>query len=166
MEIINSNAQDFDAIMHLYDLAVEYQKTKFNKHWKPFDTAMIKREIAENKQFKIIIDNQIAAIFAIAFEDPFIWNDIEPSIFLHRIVTNPDFRGQNFVEKIADWAKDYGKKLGLKYIRMDTWGDNQSLIEYYQKCGFKFLGIITPKASDTLPLHYNSITLSLFEIKI
>ena len=48
---------------------------------------------------------------------------------------------------------------------MDTWGDNDSLIAYYQKCGFDFLGIITPDYDD-LPKHYEGITLSLFEIKV
>jgi RimJ/RimL family protein N-acetyltransferase len=48
---------------------------------------------------------------------------------------------------------------------MDTWGDNEKLIAYYQKCGFEFLGIITPDYNG-LPKHYEGITLSLFEIKV
>jgi RimJ/RimL family protein N-acetyltransferase len=48
---------------------------------------------------------------------------------------------------------------------MDTWGDNQKLIDYYQKCGFKFLGIIIPDQAG-LPKHYNGISLSLFEIEV
>ena len=49
---------------------------------------------------------------------------------------------------------------------MDTWGDNQKLIDYYQDCGFKFLGVTTPEISDALPKHYVGISLSLFEIDI
>jgi hypothetical protein len=49
---------------------------------------------------------------------------------------------------------------------MDTWGDNEKLISYYQQCGFTYLGSITPDASDQLPQHYSAIFLSLFEIKL
>ena len=59
----------------------------------------------------------------------------------------------------------FAKENSLDFLRMDTWGDNESLIEYYQKCGFNFLGIITPDYDD-LPKHYEGITLSLFEIEM
>ena len=49
---------------------------------------------------------------------------------------------------------------------MDTWGDNEALINYYTKCGFDYLGSITPTASKHLPKHYSAIFLSLFQIKL
>ena len=49
---------------------------------------------------------------------------------------------------------------------MDTWGDNQKLIDYYTACGFEFLGLVEPTRSPDLPKHYEGISLSLFEIKI
>jgi len=168
MEFLNSTQTDFDEIFRLYDAAIEFQKTKFDKSWLPFDRAMIKREIAEKRNWKILIDNKIACIFSITFEDPFIWKEknAEPAVYIHRIVTNPEFRGNKFVPKITDWAREYARSLGKKFIRMDTWGDNQKLIDYYTACGFEFLGVITPTKSPDLPKHYEGISLSLFEIKI
>lgn len=168
MEFLNSKTKDFDEIFRLYDLAIEFQKTKFDKTWLPFDRAMIEKEIAEKRHWKILIDAQIACIFSIAFDDPLIWKEknAEPSIYIHRIVTNPEFRGNGFVPKITDWARDYAKSIDKKFVRMDTWGDNQKLIDYYIGCGFAFLGVITPTKSTDLPKHYSGITLSLFEIKI
>jgi ribosomal protein S18 acetylase RimI-like enzyme len=168
MEIIPSTIEDIDEIFRLYDLAVEYQKKVSDKHWLPFDRKLIEKEIAEQRQWKIVINNEIACIYAIAFEDPLIWGEKgkEPAIYIHRIVTNPDFRGNNFVVEIVKWAKEFAKSRGIGYIRMDTWGDNQKLIDYYVKCGFKFLGIITPAEVEKLPKHYEGITLSIFEIKI
>ena len=32
-----STINDIDSIFQFYDMAVEYQKTKFNKHWKGFE---------------------------------------------------------------------------------------------------------------------------------
>jgi ribosomal protein S18 acetylase RimI-like enzyme len=167
MEIINSTASDFDRIFELYDAAVAFQKTVFNKQWQGFEPDLIRKETSEDRQWKIIIDGEIACIFAITFEDKAIWaeKDADPSIYIHRIVTNPVFRGANFVKHIVAWAVPYARSMNKKYVRMDTWGDNEKLISYYQSCGFNFLGIITPDYT-TLPKHYEGITLSLFEIAV
>ncbi len=49
---------------------------------------------------------------------------------------------------------------------MDTWGDNEPLIAYYQSCGFQFLGLTTLQKSEGLPKHYEGACLSLFEIEV
>ncbi|MBX7169931.1 MAG: GNAT family N-acetyltransferase [Pyrinomonadaceae bacterium] len=168
MKFQNSTISDFTQILKLYDLAIEFQKTVFDKTWLPFDQKMLEKEIAEKRHWKIVINDQIACIFSITFSDPLIWkeNDSDSAIYIHRIVTNPDFRGQKFVPKIVVWTRDYVRSIGKTLIRMDTWGDNQKLIDYYVECGFEFLGVITPTKTVELPKHYEGITLSLFEIKI
>jgi hypothetical protein len=168
MEFLTSETEDIDEIFRLYALAIEFQKTKFDKAWLPFDRKFIEREIAEKRHWKILVDERIACIFSIAYEDPLIWKEKgrDPAIYIHRIVTNPDFRGQRFVPKITDWACGYAKSIGKKFVRMDTWGDNQKLIDYYTECGFEFLGVVTPTITAELPKHYEGITLSLFEIQL
>ena len=168
MEFLNSEITDFDEIFRLYDLAIEFQKTKFDKTWLPFDRNLIEKEIAEKRHWKILIDGKIACIFSIAFDDPLIWKEksLEPSIYIHRIVSNRDFQGVKLVPKITEWAKIYAKNIGKNFVRMDTWGDNRKLVDYYVGCGFTFLGVITPTKTADLPKHYEGITLSLFEIKI
>lgn len=167
MEFKPSTNQDIETIFAFYDLAIEYQKTKFNKHWMGFDRKLIEKEISEERQWKIIIDDEIACIFAITFEDESIWKEKnrDKAVYFHRIVTHPKFRGNNFVKEIAKWGLPFAVEKNLDFLRMDTWGDNEALIEYYQKCGFEFLGVITPDYSG-LPKHYEGITLSLFEIEV
>ncbi len=167
MEITNSTPADIGLIFELYDAAIEFQKQVFDKHWQGFDTGLVEREIAENRQWKIMVDGQVACIFAITFEDKSIWKERDQGdgMYIHRIVTNPAFRGRKFVPIITAWAVEYAKSNGIPYVRMDTWGDNQKLIDYYQSCGFNFLGIIVPDKAG-LPSHYNGITLSLFEIAV
>ncbi len=168
MKIINSECNDIEIIFKLYDEAVAFQKTKFDKHWLDFDREMVQQEIAEGRQWKIKEGEDVACIFAIAYEDPFIWKEKneEPSIYIHRIVTNPQYRGKGYVKHIIEWAKEHALTNNKKFIRMDTWGDNEALINYYTKCGFTFLGTITPTASKQLPKHYSAIFLSLFEIAV
>ncbi|MBN9284486.1 MULTISPECIES: GNAT family N-acetyltransferase [unclassified Flavobacterium] len=168
MTIENSTLNDLTTIFEFYAAAVAYQKTKFNKHWQDFDKEMVQTEIRENRQWKILIDGKTTCVFATTYEDPFIWGEANaiPAVYLHRIVTHPDFKGNNFVVQILAWAKEHAKTLGMDYVRMDTWGDNEELIQYYCKCGFHYLGNTTPTETAALPKHYSAISLALFEVKV
>ena len=168
MRIINSTHPDLATIFKLYDEAVAYQKTRFDKHWLAFDKAMVEKEISDDRQWKIMEGDEVVCIFAITYADPFIWHEQkdEPSVYIHRIVTSPLYHGRAYVKIIIEWAKRHARERGKKYVRMDTWGDNQKLIDYYVKCGFTFLGTVTPIATEELPKHYSAIFLSLFEINV
>ena len=165
---VQSTIEDIDAIFGLYDDAIAFQKTVFKRNWQGFERALIEKEISEGRQWKMISEGEIACIFAIDFNDPVIWGlkDNDPSIYLHRIVTDPFFRGNNHVSAIIEWALEFGKSNKKQYIRMDTWGDNPNLIAYYVKCGFNHIGFTTPENFDALPKHYENISLALFEIPI
>jgi hypothetical protein len=60
--------------------------------------------------------------------------------------------------------KKYAKENGKIFIRMDTVGENKGLIDYYQKCGFDFLGLLKLKNTENLPAHYHNATVSLFQM--
>jgi hypothetical protein len=105
--IQNSTLQDIDEILLLYKIATDFQKKKFTSHWPAFDRELIETEIYENRQWKLIADGKIACIWATTFEDPQIWEERnqEPAVYLHRIATNPDFRGNHLVEKNCRMGK-------------------------------------------------------------
>ena len=168
MTIRNALISDTDAIFEMYDFAVAFQKTKFHKHWQGFDRNLINTEIAEQRIFKIIEDEQLACIFSITFNDVLIWGekDQNDAIYIHRIVSHPDFKGRFYVKKIINWAKNYCQERNLPFVRMDTWGDNEKLISYYTECGFDFLGLVTLTKSEGLPKHYEGACLSTFEIRV
>lgn len=169
MKIFTSNERDLPIIFRLYGLATEYQKSVFpDNTWPKFEKELIKTEISENRQFKLVIEEQIACVWAIAFNDPDIWEerDRDPSLYIHRIATHTDFRGRGFVTEIVKWAKKYASAHGKNFIRMDTCGNNQKLIGYYTKCGFDFLGMVRLKETAQLPAHYQNADVCLFEIGI
>ena len=167
MTIRNSEIADINEIFRLYDIARDFQKTKGAVLWPQFDKKLIETEIAENRQWKLLIDNQIACVWAITFSDPDIWEErnADPSIYIHRIATNPIFRGQNLVEAIVKWSKRYADEHEKEFIRMDTVGENKGLINYYQKCGFDYLGLLKLKNTANLPAHYHNATVSLFQMR-
>ncbi|MEB8329097.1 GNAT family N-acetyltransferase [Flavobacteriaceae bacterium KMM 6897] len=168
MIITNSNKVDISEIFRLYRLASVFQKTKNSALWPEFSMSLVLKEIAENRQWKLSIDNKIACVWAVTFNDPEIWGekDADKAMYIHRIATNPEFRGHKFVEHIVRWSKTYAKEKGLDYIRLDTVGENKGLIAHYTNCGFQYLGLFKLEDTSSLPAHYQNSSVSLFEIKL
>jgi len=168
MTIQNSQAEDINTIFDLYKIATDFQKKKSVVSWPDFDRALVTKEISENRQWKIIIDHKIACVWATAENDPKIWqkrND-DAAIYIHRISTNPDFRGRDLVKDIVKWSRVFAKANNKKYVRMDTVGENIGLINHYRKCGFDFLGLSELKNTKGLPSHYHNATVSLFQMVV
>lgn len=145
MKIENCATTDISEIFRLYKIASEYQKLKKTVVvWPEFEKQLVETEIAENRQWKLIIDGEIACAWATTFSDEQIWEErnADAAIYIHRIATNPNFRGHNYVAIITEWAKDYAKSIGKNFVRLDTLGNNIKLIEHYTNVGFSFLGIL------------------------
>ena len=168
MEIKNTLAGDIPAVFKLYDFATAFQQKVGTNSWKGFEVSMVENEIAEDRHFVILDEGTISATFVITFNDPLIWKeaDLEPSVYIHRIATHPDFRGRNYVQKIVDWCVDFAKANRLKYVRLDTTSGNELLNKYYIKCGFTYKGISEIEWNETLQEHYKVGSFALFEIKI
>jgi len=168
MTISNSTIDDIDEIFRLYRIATAYQQTKEAVTWPEFDRKLVEREISENHQWKLHEQDTIACVWATTFNDPQIWEerDADPSVYIHRIATNPEFRGQNLVDRIVSWAKTFAAANNRRFIRMDTVGENQGLIKYYSSCGFNFLGLQQLINTQGLPAHYHNASVSLFELPL
>ena len=167
--IEKSSLEDLPEIFNRYKAAAEFQKSKKKVVvWPNFDRALVEKEILEERQWKLVQNNSICCVWAIAFNDPQIWEerDKDPAVYIHRIATHPDARGQQMVKKIVEWAKVYAKKKQKKYVRLDTLGENTRLIAYYQEMGFDFLGMFPMKNTEGLPEHYHTAPVCLFEIKL
>lgn len=169
MKIEQCVPQDSQTILQLYDAARLLQQQRNMVVWPPFEEAFIQKEINEERQWKLLIDDATACNWAITFEDKEIWEekDLNDSIFIHRICTNPNQRGNRYIDHIVVWAKQYAAHKGRRFVRLDTLGNNTKLIEHYTSAGFKFLGIVNLTDTSNLPTHYqNEPACCLFEIDL
>jgi|688.fasta_scaffold299550_2 RimJ/RimL family protein N-acetyltransferase len=167
MKIENANKNDIKKIFELYEMATAYQKTVSDKQWEGFELTLIENEIEEKRLWKICNENHFICVFSINFNDKLFWGekDKQPSIYIHRISLNSNFRGQSIMTKIIDWAVNYGNENEKQFIRIDTWGGNAKLIDYYKKCGFQHIDTIDLDNTFGLPSHYKG-KLALLEMKI
>ncbi|HEY1039345.1 MAG TPA: hypothetical protein VGF30_08085 [Bacteroidia bacterium] len=70
------------------------------------------------------------------------------------------------MEQIREWTVEHAKENSKQYVRMDTWGKNENLRNYYISCGFNYIGQQHLTETEGLPGHYGGDDLSLFEIDV
>lgn len=167
-KVSHCTEKDIATILAMYETARNYMKSKNQVYWPYFPESSIRNEIKEKRLWCILIDGDIACIWTSTFSDPIIWEEksSDPSLYLHKIVTDSKHRGKSLVSAIVDWAKTHAIKNNKQYIRMDTVGNNQSLINHYKKHGFDFLGIAKLSTTRGLPDHYKDGDVCYFEIKL
>ncbi|WPR73062.1 GNAT family N-acetyltransferase [Flavobacterium sp. NG2] len=167
-QIENANIDDLNTIYWLFEEAISYQKKKKYVGWNNYDKDFIVQDVKNKLQFKITQENNTLCIFSVCFRDPIIWRKREQgdAIYIHRIIVNPNFKGQSQFKKVLNWAIEIALKKKLKYIRMETWADNSNLIEYYKSFGFQFIEYYTAPNSNDLPYQQRNIKAALLEIKL
>lgn len=168
MKFIQSTQDDMDSIFELYDKATAYQGEVGILKWQGFERSMVEKTIEAGLQWQIVDDDEVACVFTLTLSDPLIWEEknADPAVYIHRIATNPKFRGQHFVKSIVTWVKQYAVQNGKSYVRMDTGSGNDRLNNYYVSCGFTYLGVVKLKNTEGLPQHYQNGSFSLFEISL
>jgi hypothetical protein len=168
MEIVNCSLVDIDFIFDLFKSAIAYQKQKGYELWPLFSREMVEKDIIDGRQWKIMEDENVLCVFSVMYNDPVIWleRDVDPAVYLHRITVNPQFKGKRMMEVIKAWALNHALEKGKKYLRMDTWGNNENLRNYYVSCGYTYIGQQNLPKVEGLPDHYGGNHLSLFEINV
>lgn len=65
----------------------------------------------------------------------------ERAVFVHRLITARKYAGLGLGAELIDWAGLRGQRLyGARWIRIDVWGTNKGLHDYYKGRGFEPCG--------------------------
>ncbi|HNV28833.1 MAG TPA: GNAT family N-acetyltransferase [Cyclobacteriaceae bacterium] len=165
-EVIYTEMSDLGLIFELFEQSINYQEKKGYPVWRNYDRNAIIKDIENKNQYKVIIGSSIAIVFSVGYADKIIWrhHDKGDSLYLHRIVVNSKLKGQRL--EIVDRAIHHCKQKGLNTLRMDTWANNSTLIEYYKTFGFNVIENYTTPDSIELPVHNRNLALTLLEYKI
>ena len=166
--ILNTSKDDLHQIRWLFGEAIALQGKRGYQVWQHIDEISLKQDIENGLQYKILINNDIGCIFSIQYNDPFIWGDRDQNnaIYLHRIVTNPLFKGQRLFEKILDWTGNLALEHNRNFLRMDTWAENTRLIHYYQSFGFTLIDYFTTGDIAELPVQNRNLKVALLELEV
>lgn len=166
MRIRPSTQLDVHTFLEFWDSALAYQKVRQLPLWPPFPEGRIKEEVQAGLHFSSeCSDGVLAGYFSVALSDELIWAGEEQgdAIYIHRMCVNPLRKGSNLARSVLAWANEYVSGLGRKFVRMDTWAENQRLVDYYVDCGFHYIGDRQLGDVPGLPPHYNNTRLALFQ---
>lgn len=168
IKIINTTKGDLAIILELFKQAIELQSKNGYKVWHEVDGAGLQKDIDNGLQYKIVKDNQIKCIFSIQYSDPFIWRyrNHDAAIYLHRIVANPKFRGQQQFKTVLNWTVELARLNKLRFVRIDTWADNKKIINYYKSFGFKFIENYKTPDTTELPIQNRNLNVALLQIEV
>jgi mannose-6-phosphate isomerase-like protein (cupin superfamily) len=166
--ITNASESDLQEIYRLFEQAITFQKKNNYIGWASYDKAFVQSDIQHQLLYKIIKDDTIACIFSICFTDALIWREKEnhDAVYLHRIILNQAFKGEKIFQKVLDWAIHFANGRKLKYIRMDTWAENEKIISYYKSYGFSFIENYTTPGTDDLPIQHRNLNVALLEFDL
>lgn len=168
IKIVKTTKDDRKDISWLFEQAMDLQGKNGYKVWEEIDKAALEKDIEEGLQYKIVRDDNLLCIFSIQHNDPLIWRDRDKNdaIYLHRIVVNPNFKGQKQFQKVLNWAKQFAQSNNLRYVRMDTWADNAKIIDYYKSFGFEFIENYKTTNASELPIQNRNLNVALLELKL
>src|SRR5688572_32367700 len=96
IEVRNTVMQDLKEIFELFEHSIQYQEKKGYPVWKNYDKDAVIKDLTDKNQYKVVIDEQMAIVFSVCYTDGIIWRERErgDAVYLHRIVVNPEFKGQ------------------------------------------------------------------------
>lgn len=168
IKIVNTTKNDFNDVLWLFEQAMNLQGKNGYKVWENIDKAGLEKDIENGLQYKIVTGQDILCIFNIQYNDPFIWRDRDKNdaIYLHRIVVNPKFKVQKQFEKVLNWASNLCRQNKRKYVRMDTWAENEKIIGYYKSFGFIFIENYKTSNAPELPIQNRNLNVALLELNV
>ena len=166
--IVNSELEDLDFACHLFDEAIAYQKRKGFPEYRCDDRELQAIDIERRQHYKVVAQEEIAAVFSVWYDDKVVWRkrDQGKSIYLHRIVVNPAFKGQQILFHITAWAVAHAKSNDKTSIRLDTWAGNPSLINYYKKFNYEFIEEFQLPNTDEVGVNCRGNKVALLEFLV
>ena len=166
-KFILSTVEDINEIFSIYESASKLQREKGQEAWKGFERSLVIKEIEEGRLWKIMADNQMAGVFSLNLHKENIWANHQPEFvfYIHRIAKRSGTKIK-LLDEILPWAKNFASSKGLKYLRLDTFGNNKELVGHYMRSGFRLKEVIRTDNDHNLPLHYQNASLALLELEL
>jgi ribosomal protein S18 acetylase RimI-like enzyme len=168
IRITTTTRADLPQVLSLFDYAMSLQGGKGYKVWHAIDTRALEDDIQNGLQYKIVAEHEILCVFSVQYRDPFIWRekDDDNAIYLHRIVIDQKFKGQRLFGSVLQWAVHEATRRRLKFMRMDTWADNQKIIDYYRTFGFECIGYHKTPDVPELPVQNRNLEVALLQKQV
>lgn len=102
------------------------------------DAEQIDADVAAGLFFVAKCAGEIAGVMKFQLEDPLFWPDQPPgeACFVHRLAVRRKFAGGAVSSALLTWAAQQTRRLGRRYLRLDTDAARPKLRAVYERFGF------------------------------
>lgn len=148
-----STIYDIDAIEHLYDALNDYLAAHENyPRWKKGVYPIrehAEEALAEGNLYVAIIDGEVVGTVVYSNEQGEVYQSIDwqieydvPVIIICKLAVLPQYFGCGVGKALLEYAEVIGRQQGAKAIRLDTYEENLPAAKLYEKCGYKYMGLV------------------------
>lgn len=140
-----------DTAMDIIDMAKAHLKEQGIDQWQTGypDKACIEKDIAAEKGYFIVEDDEILGYMCVDFGGEPAYNDLrgewhtsEEYMVVHRMAFSDKARGTGLSTAAFRLAEELSKERGIDSFRVDTDADNQKMQHVLKKNGFEYRGTI------------------------
>jgi GNAT superfamily N-acetyltransferase len=142
--------EDLGAVIQIIDEAAAWLHSKgITRQWpsptpKEFRDRM-EKDIAQREVYLAYLENIDEAVGTLRFEwcDMELWQcEQEDGGYIHSFATRDGVRRRGVGAAMLAWAREHVRTRGKQYLRLDCWGGNRALCQYYKQTGFTFCGFV------------------------
>lgn len=143
MKIVKATLSDVDTILALIQERISWMDKKSLYQWNQTEYLDIyprpywEKRISEGSLFIAVEGKEILGAIALLEQDDR-WNDPQQAIYIHHLVTRPDFSGIG--KQLLDFAEKYAERQHICFLRLDSQKGNDSLSRYYKSLGYFQVG--------------------------
>lgn len=166
--IYNTEIKDLNRVCQLWEDAIHFQKSKGFPEYKWDDREKQKQSILKKDHYKLMLRDEIIGVFNLQTSDKIVWREMDKNdaIYLHGVLVDSKYKGQKVFQNVMDLLVSYTQKQNRRFIRLDTWANNPSLINYYKKFGFDVVEEFQTPQSPKVPLNCRGNKVVLMEYDI
>ena len=144
--ITPASKDELDVVIEIYDDAALWLTAQGSRQW-PYPQPQWIRDAIEGRieQGQVFLcrapDDRAIGTIRVQWADPNVWpEDSGDAGYIHGLATRRELKGQGIGRLMLEWARDYIRANGKKYLRLDCVADNPALRRYYENLGFRFCG--------------------------
>lgn len=145
--------KDISKIVKIYEDFLDYEaihgtKTNWIKGKYPTEKNP-RKALEEGTLFVGELDGEVVGSYVLNKVQPEEYKKInwnfeakdEEVIVIHTLCIDINKQGKNLGRQFVEFALDYGRSIGCKVMRIDTYEFNEPAAKLYKKLGFRFAGI-------------------------
>ena len=133
---------DSEVLLSLLEEAREYKISLGDDAWgeHPFTQEDVALRLKTGCCYVLEVNGVLVGSTMLIWNDEHNWGNLGRdgnAGYVHGLMVNRDFQGQNFGKNIIDWAAKQIKAKGRQFIRLDCRSENLKLCAYYENLGFE-----------------------------